>query len=307
METFPATLQLDFARHSGINATDVGKALIAWATAIQTAGEILDPSSSIIVDVVGVEQGCLRLHAVLKFVEGALTSADNVLTPYPKLRAGLALNVFSMPGMIVAGALGALAYDQVKDAFADAPPAVQAATNEAARDLEESPAVRNGVQRFYRTLAASPDVESVRIYTTDPERPVVMVRRDQFAIYGGLFNELEVDQERRPRQDVWDVIVTHPVIISKPRVWRFKRDGAAFKAKLADPFFLNAIKNRTLPMQVAEGTLMRVRVEWFEDHQDGHWVTDDKSFVISKVVWPAPLHKPMPLPLFPDDGNEGAR
>ena len=303
MLSYPATLQLDFAQNAGIEATDVGKALIAWASAIEEASQIIDPSSPIVVDVVGVDQGCLRLHAVLKFVEGALTSADNVLTPYPKLRAALALNVFSIPGMIVGGALGALAYDQIKGEEEKTPAAVERAKEDAKRNLEESPAVRNGVQRFYRTLEAAPDVKSMRIYSKDPEKPVVQVQRDEFAFYGGLFNELQADQERRPRQDVWDVIVTHPVIISKPRVWRFKRDGAPFKAKLTDPFFLNAIKNRTLPMQVAEGTLMRVRVEWFEDHQDGQWVTDENSFEVSKVLWPAPLRKPMPLPLFPEEGN----
>jgi hypothetical protein len=300
MATFPATLQLDFAQHSGIEAVDVGKALIAWASAIQEASQVIDPSSPIVVDIVGVEQGCLRLHAILKFVEGTLTKADNALTPYPKIRASLSLNVFSLPGAIVAGATGALVYDIWKGAPENAPPSVKAATEQAESKLKESAAVTNDVQRFYRTLEAAPSIKGMRIYESDPDRPIVMVPRDQFPIYGGLFNEMQADQERRPRQAIWDVIVTHPVVISKPRVWRFKRDGAPFRAKLADPYFLNGIKNRTLPMQVAEGTLMRVRVDWFENNIEGQWVTDESSFVISKVVWPAPLETPVALPLFPE-------
>lgn len=299
MKRFPATLQFNLDDGRGISATEAGQALILWAAAIEEASHLIDPSSPIRVELVGAEAACLRLHAVLRFIEGGLTKADNVLTPYPKLRAALALNVFNLPGMILGGVLGAGIVEVGKHYFLEQP-AVQSAASDAATKLQESPTVRAEVQRFYRSVEAVPSVSAVRVYESNPDNPIVSVSRADFSFYSGLWDLEEPAMSRRPRQDVWDVIVTHPVIISKPRVWRFRRDGLPFKAKLLDPYFLSAIRDRTLPMQVAEGTLMRVRVEWFEDLHAGEWVADPSSFVISKVVWPAPLRTPLPLPLLPN-------
>lgn len=300
MEYVPATLQLDLDDSGGIRAVDAGRALIAWADAVQLASQIIDPAHPIAVELIGTETACIRLHAVLRFLEERLTKADSTLAPYPKLRAALALNVFSLPGMILGGAAGAGLFELGKYLVSSPSASVQAAAEDATNRLQASPSVRHSVNQFYRTVDAAPTVTGIRIYEQNPEYPLIVVPRELFPFYSGLWTVQEMDEARRPRQDVWDVIVTHPVIIGRPRVWRFKRDGAPFKAKLADPFFLAAIRERTLPMQVAEGTLMRVRVEWFEDLISGEWVADPRSFVVSKVLWPAPLRAPLPLPLFPE-------
>ena len=77
---------------------------------------------------------------------------------------------------------------------------------------------------------------------------------------------------------------------------------------LRTPFFLAAIKERTLPLQVHEGTLMRVRMEWMEELKGDEWVAVPNTFVITRVLWPTPLQTPAPLPLFmgpnePQDEN----
>jgi len=297
VESYPATLQFDVGEYQTISAVDAGRALIAWATAIHDASVVIDPTSPIIVDLVGTETACLRLHAILRYIEGGMDRFESGLAPYPKIKNFLALNVFTLPGMIIGGAAGAGIVEIAKAYTQNDPPAVQQATKQAARRLEASPVVRNDVQQFYKTVEASRAVTGVKIYETNPASPIVAVPRSHFAELGGLWMPQSPDIIRRPKQAVWDVIVTHPAIISKPRVWRFRRDGLPFKAKLADPYFLNAIKNHTLPMQIAEGTLMRVRVEWLEVLHGDEWMADTGTFVISKVLWPAPLQIPVPAPL----------
>lgn len=297
MDEIRATLQLDLQSGHSLDAIVAGNALITWASALREASLAIDPTSPMLVELVGTEVACLRLHAILRFLESKLDKADDALAPYPKLRAALALNVFNLPGMFVAGALGAGAVEIAKHYAADAPPQVQRAAQDATNRLEASPSARGQVERFYQTVDAGNTVQAVRIYEADPNKPIVSVPRDQFTVRGGLWVMQDADPVRRPQGAVWDVIVTHPAAISKPRVWGFKRDGLPFRAKLADPLFLAAIGDRTLPLAVHEGTLMRVRVQWMEELTGDEWVANNKTYVITRVLWPTPLTTPAPLPL----------
>ena len=297
MDHYQATLQLDLSDRGAVDAVDAGKALIAWATTIHNASVVIDPTSPIFVDLVGTEAACLRLHAILRSVESGLSRVENALSPYPRIRSFLALNVFALPGAVIAGTMGGGLVELVKTEFQDQPTVVQQEAKQAAKRLAVSPVVTNDVQQFYQTVDQARGVSGVTIYERDPSHPMVSVPRSQFAERGGLWSPQSGDMARRPKSAVWDVIVTHPAIISKPRIWRFRRDGLPFKAKLADPYFLAAIKNRTLPMQVAEGALMRVQVEFFEVLNGQEWEADPRTFVISKVLWPAPLPTPIAAPL----------
>lgn len=297
MEAYPATLQFNLFDQRTISAVEAGRALISWARAIEEASLLIDPSSPVEVDLIGTETACLRLHTILRFIDNQMTRAGNALTPYPEIKSFLALNVFVLPGMVIGGAVGAGLWEIAKPHLIHEPAAVQQAARQATRKLEGSPVIQNKVQDFYRSVEDARSVEAVKIYERNPEDPIALVPRSHFAERSGLWVVQDADEARRPREAIWDVVVTHPAIISKPRTWRFLRDGMPFKAKLADPYFLTAIKERTLPMQVAEGTLMRVRVEWFEVLRGDEWIADSRTFVISRVLWPAPLQTPVPAPL----------
>jgi hypothetical protein len=273
--------------------------LIAWSEAIAEASILIDPTAPIVVDLIGTEVACLRLHAVLRFIETGMDRADSILAPYPRIKAALALNVFVFPGGLAAGVAGGLIVGAILDQ-PDLPEPVRSEAQAAETRVRSSRPVQQKVEQFYRTADGSRAVTGLKMYEDDPRAPIVKVPRERFAEYGGLWTPQDADASTRPRYDVWDIIVTHPAAIAKPRVWGFKRDGMPFRAKMIDPYFLTAIKERTLPLLVHEGSLMRARVEWVEELQGDEWVTDTKSFRITQVLWPTPLKSPEPLPLLPD-------
>jgi hypothetical protein len=130
--------------------------------------------------------------------------------------------------------------------------------------------------------------------------PIVSVDREQFRDAGGLWADSGTPDRSEPRikRDVWDVVVTHPVAIGRPLKWGFTRDGLPFRAKVTDPNFLLAIRQRRLPLQIHEGALLRVEIEWRELPDNGVWTPDKKSYEVIRVLWPTPLPGDQPLPLF---------
>ena len=93
----------------------------------------------------------------------------------------------------------------------------------------------------------------------------------------------------------WDVVLTHPALVSKPEVWRFKREGLPFSAKMEDDAVLLAIREGRLPLHFQEGEPMKVRVEWRERLEGKVWEPIRQSYKITKVLAPKPLPGPTPL------------
>lgn len=104
-----ATLQLDLDVGRNANAVIAGQALIAWAEALEEASRLVDPYGAVAIELVGTEAGCIRLHAVFRFLEHQLFDpTSEALAPYPKLRAFLALNVITLPSTFVVAVVGGL-------------------------------------------------------------------------------------------------------------------------------------------------------------------------------------------------------
>ena len=305
MSAVRATLHLDLSSERNASAITVGVALTAWAEAVEAAMLAVDPYSVLSVELVGTQAGSLKLHAVLRFIEREVfDSAAAALEPYPRLKAALALNVFGLPGVVTGGVLGGLIVAAVQDA-GDKAPAIERAAAEAEKRVSQSADAHQKAQRFYRSLERDSAVTGVRVIDDTAGQEVVAVSRDEFAIASGLWELPSVEEEGvRTRQAIWDVVVTHPVAIGKPMKWGFTRDGLAFKAKVTDSRFLLAIRERRLPLQIHEGELLRVEIEWQERADNGVWTADRNTYEVTSVLWPTSLEPASPLPLFPKPSSD---
>lgn len=287
MKEVRATLQLDLADHRNANAVTAGKALTAWAEALEEASRLIDPYGEVAIELVGTEAACIKLHAVFRYIEHSiLDPAAAALAPYPRLKASLALNVFVLPGAIVGGVAVAMLTPH------EVPPAAFEAAVAAHQRVQASPAATTKAQAFYGVVDRDPAIQGIKVFGPDDRAPIASVPRSQFGEHAGYSAPEEAACEFRFKEDTWDVVVTHPVALARKVKWGFTYNGLSFRAKVVDAHFLAALKARTLPLQVHEGALMRVRVRWTETDAGDHWQADTKTYEILEVLWPTPLDQP---------------
>ena len=136
----PAILQFDLEPGQNADAILASRALIAWVEAIQEAATIIDPIGSASVDLLSAEAACRRFSTVLRFAEQKLLLPVAMgLTPYPRLKQLIALNVLILPGAIAGG---------VAVALLTSSPEAQKKQAEVAR----SPVVQQKVRSFYKIV-----------------------------------------------------------------------------------------------------------------------------------------------------------
>src|SRR3546814_17968937 len=98
---------------------------------------------------------------------------------------------------------------------------------------------------------------------------VYSVPRIEFATRSGVWaEEPQLEAITAKRTAVWDVVLIKPVLIPEPRRWRFAREGLEFSALMQDASVLQAIHDKTLPMQLAEGVMMKVEMNYRESRSE---------------------------------------
>lgn len=273
----PAILEFGLVEGRNIDAVVAARALIEWTEAIREAARIVDPTGSVSVTLLSAEPACLRFSTVLKFVEEHIfENISEKLAPYPHIKQFLALNVLILPGAVIGGMV-------VNAAMAEDP-----AVAEKQQQVADSPIVQQRVRTFYRIVQTDTAIKNVAVRQASDGPPIILVDRSEFAERSGLWEADDDPGHDRAGGGVWDVVVTHPVAISKPRVWRFMRDGLPFQAKMVDRDFLKAIKNGTLPLVIQEGLIMKVRVSYRERLDGQIWLPIKGTYQIDQVLSPTP-------------------
>lgn len=294
-------LHLEVTRGKTADAEVVGQALSAWVAAAKAAAEVLDPYSQLRVGLVTVEPGSVRLRAVFDFIETHIVSPPaDFLSPYPRIKQ-LANKLVVATVIGIPTGLAIVVGEHVL--YPDPPPNTPLEVHEEYRagrqKLIEAAPVQKRVRKFYETVEKDPNLIGVSVRDGGTMRPLMDVPRDEFADRSGLWSLQLPDVPTRPQAGIWDVIVTHPALFSKPKPWKFLRDGLPFSAVMMDEKFLQAIASGALPIRIQEGVVMRVQVEWTE-RQDGQtWEPVNRTRRITRVISPLPSEAAAPLLDYP--------
>jgi hypothetical protein len=290
-------LHLDVAPEQTADAEVVAQALLAWIDAARAASGVLDPFAELKIGLVSVEPGSVQLRALFQFVEDRLIApVADALTPYPRIKRyarqlAIATSIGIPTGLTIVVGEHVL--------YPEPPAAVHPIVREEfeadQRKIGEDLAVQKKVQQFYRVVERDKALTGVSVRDGSTMKPIVAVPKSEFADRSGLWSQQEPDAPTRPQSAIWDVVVTHPALFSKPKAWKFRRDGLPFSAMMTDEQFLNAMREGTLPLHIQEGVQMRVKVEWTERLNGQEWEPITRSRKITKVISPKP--DPLPAPL----------
>lgn len=284
-------LQLDLDTGQNADAIVAAEALIAWVEAIRAANAALDPLGTVEVELVTAEAACLRLKTVLRFIEQKVLSPPaDYLVEFPKIRRIAVATVVGLP-LGVTLAVGAyLLSDSGEEMSVEAHEQYH---REQAK-LRDDAQVQAKVRKFYKKLEQDGSIKSVQVRDR-ANRPLVKVPREEFPERSGLWAPQDAAPQERPQRGEWDVVLTHPALVSKPEAWRFQREGLPFRAKMTDQAFLIAMREDRLPIHFKEGVSMRVRVEWQERLVGQIWEAIPRTYKVTKVIAPQPLPSPAPL------------
>lgn len=273
------------------DAQNATEALAAWIDLLRTASEIVSPGAPIRIVLVGVAEGSQEFRFGFERVETFLHDLKEGMQEFP---------LFSNALITLGGLIGStVLVVGVTNAITPDPriPDDQMAVFEETRDLmKESVELQKQNMRFYGVLQSEPAYE--RIDVLRPDRTLAYsIPRSEFAARSGLWHE-EVEQftsKPETRLATWDVTLIKPVLVPVARRWRFAREGLEFSAEMQDPNILQAIHDKTLPMQIAEGITMKIEITYREIYTGTVWVPVAGSYKVKRVLHPLPPLSTGPL------------
>jgi len=282
------TLRFELEASRSPDADHVADALKAWVEIVRTAGSVIDPDSEIRVELVAVQPGSQKFLLALKKAEEFADNVTKGASDYPLLsKAAMAL------GALVGGTLISNAVTPDPRIPEDQMDVFVGLQNE----LRESNELERQSQRFYGILQEEPAIAGIEVLRGPEQTPFYRVPRREFSERSGMWGpEAQVVYEPRSRTARWKVTLIKAVFVPKPRRWTFSRDGLEFSATMEDPRVLEAIRNRNLPIKIAEGVSMEVEVTYREEYDGKAWVPIAESRRVTKLLKPLP--PPPVTPLF---------
>lgn len=263
------------------------RALLDWASLIQTTIDAISPGERIALEIVGVTEGSTRFPQILKFLDEQAANVRQAWTEYPHLKsiiAGAAHTFYT--SVIAAGVTVALQPSEQTVRLSDTDRALLEPMRAKAA---QSPAVQKANRQLYGTLQADSAIQGIGVSQDWKTRPLIIVPRSEFPERSGLWELQEDAPAVRPEHAIWDVVLRRPALISKPQAWEFSRDGFRFSAQMSDAIFLAALKDGRIPLTLQEGVIMRVEVEWKETLNGQVWDMVPRSRRIVRVLSPAPI------------------
>jgi hypothetical protein len=293
------TIRIEIKEGEAPNAENVVRALAAYVEILKTAAEIVEPGSVVEIGLAGVEDGSDIFKFILRKCENFGEHLKGGMEEFPLVsKAAITLGGLIGGTMIVIGLENALSADP------RIPEDQMAVFEENNQLLKESIELQRREMEFYGILQEEPAYEALEVIRPYDGQVVYRVPRGQFAARSGLWmsqDDVEVDPTSQTRTATWDVVLIKPVLVPEPRRWRFARDGIEFSALMNHREFLDAIHDKTLPVQLAEGIRMKLELKYREVYENEGWVPVAGSHRVVRVLDPLPPASIVPL--FPDPGS----
>lgn len=265
------------------------RALSAWSDMMKVAGSIIEPDFETKIELVGVEEGSEKFLLGLRKINKGMHTIKSGSEDY---------DLIAKSAMMLGGLIGTTLFTIAVTPDDRIPEDQMQTFEENNRLLKESNELEKHRQRYYGILQEEPAIDSYEIARGHDEMVIYTVPRSEFYSLSGINQEDNFVEDKpmiEKREDTWNVILIKPVAISQPRRWTFIKDGLEFSALMVDENILQAIKNKTLPISVAEGVKMKIIIEYKEEFNGEVWLPVKQSHRVKRVLEPLPPVAPLGL------------
>lgn len=282
-------LQFETAHGQFPDTAIAARALLDWVDLAQKTVAAIDPYQQLIIEIAGVREGSTRFPQLLKFLDTRAGNISKVWDEYPYLKSLVVGSAYVLVTSVAAAVASSVMQPQsITVRLSDEDRELLAPLQ---KQVADDPDVQKSSKRFYRTLESDPHITGVGVAPDWHSKPPIIVPRKEFAERGGLWDLQQEEAPTHIERDVWDVVLLKPALISRPQSWQFLRDGLKFSAQMADAQFLAALHDGRVPLNLQEGVVMRVEVEWQEVLNGQVWETLPRTRRIVRVLAPAPIPK----------------
>lgn len=273
-------LKFEIAPGRSPNAVSVAAAIAAFVDALKASADVVDPGTELLVELVGVEPGSQQFKLALRnAVDRVKAGADQ----YPLFKkAAITL------GPLIGTTVLTVAVTAAITPAPRIPDDQMAVFQQMEKDMAQSVELQRQSARFWGIMQDDPAFDRVDVLNGQDRATMYQVPRSDFALRSGVWSgdaEEEVETTEK-RTATWDVILVKPVLVPEQRRWTFARDGIEFSALMTDKSVLEAIHDKTLPLQLAEGVSMKIEVQYRERYDGRAWIPVSGSHRVKRVISP---------------------
>jgi len=265
------------------------QALLDWVALVQATLAAIAPEDRVAIEIVGVREGSTRFPQILRWLDDQTGNIRAAWAQYPHLKSIVAGSAHTFyTSAVAAGVSLAMQPSEQVVRLSDEDREILASyTDKAAK----SGAVQEASKQFYQTLGRAPEITGIAVDDKwEKGDDLKVIPRSQFPERSGMWElQQEFVSTKRVSRATWDVVLLRAPFTSKPQRWQFSRDGLKFSAKMEDPAFLLAIRERRVPISLQEGVMMRLEIEFKEELDGQVWETIASTRRIIRVLSPAPL------------------
>lgn len=293
MDEADLILKFEIAPDRNPEAESVADALDAWVDVLRAAAAVVEPDANLSVELVGVEPGSQVFRLALRKLEAQAERVKTGADEFPLIsKAAITL------GGLIGGTLIVVSITNAMTPDPRIPDDQMAVFQKMERELAESVELQRQSARFWGIMQDEPAFDQVDVLRPHDRQPVYQIPRSEFAERSGIWSgdeDTEVSAVVETRRATWDVILVKPVLVPEERRWTFAREGLEFSALMTDKATLQAIHDKTLPIQMAEGIPMKIEVQYRERFDGKAWLPVPGSHRVKRVLSPSPPRESGPL------------
>jgi hypothetical protein len=277
MESRELCLYLDLIPGEKADLEAISRAVLALSAALHNAAYILEPSSSIRIELVSGNEGSLSLNSIIKVITNKTTIKKGIGGALTALAIGWIQK--EGPNWLIEKGL-----DYVVEHFIMKDESIS--RDEAIKIFEDAVKVadeknnREHIKDFYKELSGDPFINGVGATDQHGIKPESLVNRSQ--IEKRASTELEspenLSTRTRPFRDI-KITVIMPNLIAEPKKWRVIGPDGDHWALMIDLNFLDDMKNgRT---NITFGSEIELDVDFLiiEELLDGAWQPKDRHII----------------------------
>lgn len=281
---FPVSLYFDLEENKTADLRTIANAALEWDKLIKEISLILDPASSIRVELISGEEGSLWLRALIK-------ASTKIAKQHPHASAmivAVATTFLMTPLNHSAEEIWKEAYSvagitwEKKDVISDKDAEKIASL---VVDMSKNKVAVTTRSRIYSGIKEDPAIKGVGSSNSIKEKPKHIIARSHF----DEMSKTEITEEETITRRVTDrknvhAILVRPVLIAEPKQWRFEKAGKPFSATMNDKDFLHAIQSGNTGIELGQNVEMILNMTVTEEKKHGVWQIS--SISIDKVSIP---------------------